>query len=213
MPEKKRTDNFSMRTFLETIESIVGPNGLKSILNYAHLEEYVDSFPPDNEDPVIPLEDLQKLLLSLYDLFGEKGARSLQRRVGREIFRIGIKRRPKIAKTLRLAARLIPETKRVHLVLEKLAEYDWKAFSSHLDEPSFELQENEDCFLLIDRDRYESEGLKTQEPVCGVFVGAAEAITEWITGHSYEVEEIECRAMGYPADIFRIAKHPRSSEK
>ncbi|MBU7009779.1 MAG: hypothetical protein HXS46_03755 [Theionarchaea archaeon] len=33
-----------------------------------------------------------------------------------------------------------------------------------------------------------------------------QALMEWVTGHTHEVEEIECRAMGYSADVFRIAK-------
>jgi predicted hydrocarbon binding protein len=202
----RKTDNFSMRMFLKTIENIVGSNGLKSILNYAHLQKYIDNFPPDNEELIIPIEDLKKLLFSLYELFGHKGAHGLQLRVGREIFRIGIEKRPRIAKTLRAAARILPENKRMYLALKKLAEYDWKAFSSHLKEPSFEIQEKEDCFLIIDKDRYESEGIKSDTPVCGVYIGAAEAIVEWITGHSHEVEEIECRALGHSADIFKIVK-------
>ncbi|MBU7024162.1 MAG: hypothetical protein HXS40_08330 [Theionarchaea archaeon] len=206
MSDERKTDNFTMRVFLMTIENIIGSNGLKSILNYGHLGKYIDNFPPDNEELVIPLEDLQRLLLSLYQLFGRKGARSLQLQVGRELFHVGIEKRPKIAKTLRFAARLIPEPKRIRLVLEKLADYDWKAFSSHLETPSYEIQEKEDCFVLIDTDRYESEGITSQEPVCGVFVGAAEAIVEWITGKYHEVEEIECRAMGHTVDVFRVSK-------
>ena len=206
MTKEKRTDNFSMRAFLMTIENIVGSNGLKSVLNYAGLGKYIDNFPPDNDELVIPLEDLKSLLLSLYELFGNKGARSLQLRVGREIFRIGIEKRPGVAKTLKIAARLLPETKRMRLVLERLEEYDSRAFLSHLEELSFDIQEKEDCFLVIRKDSYESDGIKSDSPVCGVYIGVAGAIVEWITGHPHKVEEIECRAMGYPADVFRISK-------
>ena len=71
-----------MKAYLMTLKGVVGENGLHLILNYAHLENYSGSFPPDNEKLVIPLKDLQKLLLSLYELFGSKGVRSLQIRVG-----------------------------------------------------------------------------------------------------------------------------------
>lgn len=206
MFEGQKTDNFSMRVFLETIESIVGPNGLKSILNYAHMQKYIDCLPPDNEELAIPLEDLHNLLFSLYELFGTKGARTLQLRVGREIFHVGIKKRPTIAKTLRVAARLLPETKRMRLILEKLAEYDWKAFYSESDESPVELKEEKDCFLMIHKGRYESEEIISQTPVCGIFAGTIEVMVEWITGHNHNVQEIECRAMGHPADVFKIAK-------
>ena len=206
MNDKRKTDNFSMRTFLETIENIVGVNGLKSLLNYAHLEKYIDCFPPDNEEQVIPLKDLRHLLFSLYTLFGRKGARSLQLRVGREIFYVGIEKRPRIAKALHIAARLLSEPRRMRLVLEKLAEYDWRAFFSELEESPVKIQEEEDCFLIIHKGRYESEDIISGSPVCGVFAGTIEVMVEWITGHPHKVEEIECRAMGHPADVFRVLK-------
>lgn len=206
MTDERKTDNFSMRTFLETIESIVGVNGLKSVLNYAHLQKYIDCFPPDNEELVIPLKDIRHLLFSLYVLFGSKGARSLQLRVGREIFHIGIEKRPRIAKTLQLTSRLLSETRRIRLVLEKLAEYDWKAFSSELEESPIKIQEEEDCFLIIHKGRYESEEILSESPVCGVLIGTIEVMVEWITGHHHKVEEIECRAMGHPADVFKVSK-------
>lgn len=205
MAEGKKTDNFTMRAYLETIQNIVGPNGLKSILNFAHLGKYIDNFPPDNEELEIPLADLQGLYHSLIELFGSKGARSLQLRVGRGNVQRGFERRPKTMKAIQLAARLIPETRKIRLVLEKLIEYDEKAYA-HSDQNLIELREEDDCFLIIHRDRFESEGITSQAPVCGDFVGTVEALVEWITGHNHDVQEIECRAMGHPADVFRISK-------
>lgn len=200
------TDNFSMRTYLQTIESVVGSNGLKSILNYAHLEKYIDNFPPDNEEHTIPIKDLQDLLHSLNELFGSKGARGLQLRVGREIFHIGIEKRPNVSKALRIAASVLSEPRRIRLVLERLGEYDWKAFSAHLETPPCEVEEKEDYFLYLERDRFESEGITSQVSVCGTLTGVIEAMVEWITGDPHEVQEIECRAMGYPTDVVRIWK-------
>ena len=213
MPDERKTDNFSMKVFLETIENIVGVNGLKSVLNYARLDKYIDCFPPDNEELVIPLEDVRNLLFSLYVLFGSKGARSLQLRVGREIFHVGIEKRPRIAKTLRVAARLLPETRRMRLILDKLIEYDWRAFFSELEESPVEIQEKEDCFLIIHKGRYESEEIMSVSPVCGVFTGTIDVMVEWITGHPHKVEEIECRAMGHPADVFKVAKAATDQEQ
>ncbi len=206
MDVERKTDNFTMMVFLEATKDIIGLNGLKSVLNYAKLGKYIDNMPPDNEELAIPLADLQGFLLSLNELFGSRGARSLQLRVGRELFRFGIQKRPTVSKTLQFAARLLPENKRIHLVLEELAKYDWKAFSSHLREPPFELMEKEDCFLLIEKDRFESEGIASQIPVCGTLAGTIEAMVEWITGHPHKVEEIECRAMGFSREMFRIEK-------
>ncbi len=85
---------------METIQSVVGENGLKSILNYCHLEKYCESFPPDNSKLEIPTDEVQTLFRALIELFGGKGVRGLQLRVGREISRIALERRPRTAKAL-----------------------------------------------------------------------------------------------------------------
>ena len=206
MLEQRKIENFVMEIYLNTLESIVGSNGLKSILNYAHLEKYIDSIPPNDKRKEIPLRDLQAIFSSLYELFGQRGVRGLQLRVGRENARIGIEGRSSIAKPLMVATRLIPETRRMRLLLEKVVEQSNQVYTSQLGEVPVELQETEDYFLIIHKDRFESEGITSDVPVCNVFVGNLQHTLEWITGYSHKVEEIECRALGHPADVFRIEK-------
>ncbi len=203
---EKRTENFHMRLWMETLQNIVGPNGLNAILNHAHLQKYTNSPPPGNDEKEIPLEDVKNLRLSLIDLFGSRGAWGLQLRVGREISRVFIERRSGVTKALQVAAKLLPETKKIRITLERYIEQAGKMTSSSSDTPRFELQEEEDYFLLIDRDRYESEGITSETPVCGIIVGTFQAMMEWITDHPHKVEEIECRATGHTADVFRIWK-------
>jgi predicted hydrocarbon binding protein len=202
----EKTDNMVMRANLETIQGITGSNGLKSILNYAGLQRYIDNFPPDNDEREIPVEDMRVLDRSLLELFGGKGARALQLRVGREFARIAIGKRPGIEKAVKLATRLLPEHKEMRLVLERWGEEIEKREPSEVCKPRVELREEEDYFIYIDKDQYASEGIVSREPVCNGYVGIIEYLMEWITGHKHEVEEIECRATGDPADVFRIAK-------
>ena len=209
MPEVRTTDNITMRLWLETVENVVGSNGLKSILNYAQLKHFIDSFPPDNDNQEIPLEDLRKFYLALHDLFGQKGARSLQLRIGREFVRIGTEKRPTLAKALKLSTRLVPETKRIQLALQKYADVYDERQPSLTYHPRIEVKEEDEYFLLIDKDNFESEGLSSEVPVCNTCVGRLQYIMEWITGHPHKIEEIECRAMGHPFDIFRISKAPK----
>lgn len=77
---------------------------------------------------------------------------------------------------------------------------------------STELREGEDCFFLIEKNWVESEGKSSEMPVCVLTVGIIQQVLEWITGREYAVEEIECRAMGYPADVFKISKVPLTKE-
>ncbi|MBU7042942.1 MAG: hypothetical protein HXS47_05060, partial [Theionarchaea archaeon] len=88
--DERKTSNYEMRTWLETIQNIVGSNGLKSILNHANLKHYINNFPPEDYEFVIPKEDIVNLFGSLNALFGERGIRSLQLRIGREFTRVSI---------------------------------------------------------------------------------------------------------------------------
>ncbi len=202
-----RIDNFIMRTYLETIESIVGYNGLKSILNYGNLQKYINCFPPPNNEKVIAEEDLRRLYFSLIELFGHKGAYGLQIKVGRENVKRGLAKLPKIARILRIASLFVPESKKIRIGLEKFIEtIEKRSIYPSGTVPILELQEKEDSFILIFRKYWESKGVISLTPVCGILVGTIEALTEWITGHPHQVEEIECAAMGHPADVIKVFK-------
>jgi predicted hydrocarbon binding protein len=206
MSDERKIDNFSMRVWLETIDNTIGGAGLKSVLNYAKLQKYIDDFPPDTDELEIPAEDLRGLTQTIVELFGEKGAHVLQVRIGREFVRIGTEKRPGMTKALLVAARLLPEAKRMHLALQKWIEGAEQRFPSSLNESRFELQEDDNFFIFTDRDNVSSSGITAKKPACGAFVGVLQALMEYVTGHPHTVEEIECRAMGHPADVFKISK-------
>lgn len=198
--------NIEMRIWLETIQNVIGDNGLKAVLNRGNLKKYINNFPPADYELQIAAEDICDLFKSLFEIFGQKGSYSLLLRIGRERARIGIEKYNKVMmKALIMAARLVPETIKVRLSLEKLVEEQNRVFPD-----SMELHEEEEFFLLVYRDSFESEKIQSEAPVCGATLGSLQYGMEWITRHPHTVEEIECRAMGNPADVFRIWKHVTS---
>lgn len=206
MPDQKYIDNTLMRVYLDTIQNIIGLQGLNSILNYGRVEKYINNFPSDNDELEIPREDLRKLHQSLLSLFGEKGARGILLRIGREMTFTWLEKRPAVVKSMKYAIRLLPETKKMRLSLERFVEESEKRMPSLKGSSHLELKEDKDYFLLIDDDSYTSEGIISESPVCYVYVGNLETSLEWITGHAHKVEEIQCRARGDSADVFRIWK-------
>lgn len=206
MPDQKCIDNTMMRVYLDTIQNIMGPQGLNSVLNYGHLKKYINNFPPDDDQLKIPREDLRRLHQSLIDLFGEKGARGILLRIGREMTFTWLEKRPAVVKSMKYAMRLLPEIKQMQLSLERFVEESEKRIPSLKGSSHLELKEDKDYFLLVDEDSYTSEGIISENPVCHVYVGNIETSLEWITGHAHKVEEIQCRARGDSADVFRIWK-------
>lgn len=201
----EEVDNFLFRKWLETLQNIVGKNRLNSILNYSHLNTYIGNFPPDNDDLAIPVQYLQHLYMAVLELFGQKGAHSLQLGVGKEVRNL-IEGRPIITKPLKAAAHLLPVSKRMRMALEKFIEQSLKRAPTTLGDNRFELREEPEYFLFIDRNYEGSEGVIANSPVCGFQTGMLQYAVEWITGAPHRVEEIECRAVGHPADVFKIWK-------
>ncbi|MBU7014865.1 MAG: hypothetical protein HXS52_02210 [Theionarchaea archaeon] len=206
MCEQIKIANGVMKASLEGIQDIVGENGLKSILNYGHLEKYTSTLPPQNDELEIPLEDLQGLYSSLRELFGDKGADGIRLRVGKENARRALENRPFMAKSIKMATRLIPENKKIGLALQKFSEDFQKNVPSRSGAVKVELREEDDCFLLINGANFESEDVSSNTPVCKITLGILQYVVEWISGNPHEVKEIECRAAGGSADVFRISK-------
>ena len=190
-----------MRMWLDTIRTVMGPYELKSVLEYAHLEKYMHNYPPETYEMAIPFNDLRTLFLSLYELFGGRDLYILQLRIGRERARLGIEKYLQTARTLQTNACLFPEWKRIYMGLEKLKEETEKLYNTKM-----ELREKDGSFFLVHTGYFESEGVVSPVPVCGTFVGMLQYTVEWITGHPHAVEEVECRAVGDAADVFKIAK-------
>lgn len=206
--EEVRMAAFIMRTYLETIQSIVGEDGLTSILEDAHLETYIDNFPPDSDEVAVSEKDLRKLYLALIEHVGQREARDLQVKVGRETVKRGLRKLPGVAKTLQLVTSPMPELTKMRIALRMLITTVEKraTYPEDADNPVMEIREEKDSFLFVYRTYWESEDVISQEPVCGIFVGILEELMEWVTGHSHGIEEVECRAMGHPADVFRVTK-------
>jgi predicted hydrocarbon binding protein len=200
--DERRTSNYEMRTWLETIQNIVGENGLKSILNHSGLTPYIDNLPPEDYEFVIPKRDIVSLFGSLNALFGEKGIRSLQLRIGREFTRVSIEKyNPLMAKTLVTAAKIVPETIKIRLALQRFREELGTALSLDID-----IQEDDQWFIVSIKGLFISDGVRADTPICHAYVGILEYLVEWITGHRHEVREIQCVAMGDEADVFQISK-------
>lgn len=199
--EEKKVANLSMRMWLDTIRTVMGPRELKSVLKYAYLEKYLNNYPPENYELVIPFEDLRILFFSLYELFGGRDLYILQLRMGRERARLSIEKYLQTARALQTTACLFPEWKKIYMGLERLKEETEKLYDT-----TMELQEKDGSFFLVNAGYFESEKVVSPVPVCGTFVGILQYTAEWITGHPHDVEEIQCRAMGDPVDVFKIAK-------
>ena len=74
-----------LATFNALIE-VMGENGLKAILNYAHLREFINHYPPDNLEQEIDFADFSAIQLAITEMYGDKGGQAFRKRAGRTTF-------------------------------------------------------------------------------------------------------------------------------
>lgn len=103
------------------------------------------------------------------------------------------------------AIRSIPESDRVRFALEsymKELEEMWPA----KDVPQFEIQKEEECFLLIDRECYITRIDDTEITVCGEVVTVLGNCLDGVTGHKHRIEKSKSKEKGDYADVFKIER-------
>ena len=188
------------------LEEILGLTGTRTVLNQANLPEYIDRFPPNNQDLEFPFEHLSRIQTALEDAFGSRGGRGLALRAGRACFKYGLREfGPELGLT-DLAFRLQPLPAKLKNGCEALA----GLFNRFSDPP---------VRLAIDREHITwkiqccpvCRERRTDEASCHLIVGLIQEALYWVSGGKFFlVEETECIAHGDSACTIVIDLEPMS---
>ena len=66
------------RIMIQSLEEVMGKNGLNAILNLAGLNHYIESYPPDNLDKGFDFAELSAIGVALEEMYGPRGGRGPQ---------------------------------------------------------------------------------------------------------------------------------------
>ncbi len=120
--EEKRIPSLLLNILFTQVEEMMGRRSLIMLLRRAGLADYIDNVPPMDDSPSITVEQYSLLLANIYDIFGARGSRPIFMRGGRlgaaEIRR----QRPAQFAVAGTALKLLPGTRRMQIVLDRLAE-------------------------------------------------------------------------------------------
>ena len=208
--EEKQIPSLLLNILFTQVEEMMGRRSLIMLLRKANLAEYIDAPPPMDESPSITVEEYSRLLASIYDIFGARGARPIFLHGGRlgaaEIRR----QRPAQFAVAGTALKLLPAAKRMQLVLDRLAEQGEDLYGTphylHEEENAF-IIEMPDCPYCAEIARRRvAENKPVTRPVCHIPVAAVAEMMEWAMGQKHLVEEVTCIAVGDPTCRFRISK-------
>jgi predicted hydrocarbon binding protein len=200
-----------MRWALLAAEEVVGKQGLIVLLRNHSLERFIDNYPPEllKISGTITLGDYSQLCAGLLTFFGRAG-KSMVIRSGRLNAKYAIEKQGGVynvaAKT---AAKLLPSAMQVKIVLEGMANGYNKLYAENGQELHFSVEDRGGKWAFVSVECPLCAGKSADQPMCWGRIGTLKESVLWLTGKEFDVEEIECRALGAPACVWEISKTPK----
>jgi len=190
---------------LEALQDVLGKNGLKAILNLAHLPELIDNFPPDNLNKEFDFSDVSAVNQALEEIYGPRGGRGLALRAGRATFADSLRNFGALAGASDLAFKVLPLNTKMRIGVPSMA----KIFTQVSDQHSTS-QEKDDFFVYtIHRCPVCWGRHDLDKPVCFIAVGLLQEGMKWLSGgKEFRVNESKCVSMGDEVCEFIIEKTP-----
>lgn len=180
------------RIILQSMEEIMGRNGVNALLKLASLPSLIESYPVDDPKLEFPFSAVSALTEMLEQAYGPHGGRGLAMRIGRTCFRLGVRQYGLQLGLTEMAFRLMPLSTKLHAGAAAFAEL----FNKFTDQ-RVRVQE-EDGKLLWHIERCPlCWGRQASEPVCHLAVGLLQEALYWVSGGKvFNVEEKTCIAAG-----------------
>ena len=196
--------NLIARIYLESIEEIMGTNGIKALLNMAGMQHLIDNFPPGNLAKEFDFADFAHLNEAMEMMYGPRGGRALALRAGRKAFDQGLKNFGPMVGIADRAFRMLPLKIKMKVGLGAMA----KAFSTTSDQISYVREEDENFVYVIERCPV-CWGRQADGPICHAALGIIVQGLDWGTGGKrFKVAQVTCAAAGDPSCDFTISKEP-----
>lgn len=196
-------NRFARSFFLATRE-VIGRHGLNAVLALAGLDQYLDNFPSDSLDRVFPYAHIAALNRGLEDMYGVRGGRGMAQRIGRAWPDQGLTTFGALAGIHDPAFQALPQAARCRIGLIALADV-----CTRFSDQTSRVEDAGDHYQFIVAACPMAFGRVSDRPVCAAMVGLLQEITHWASGGAeYPIQEIACQAVGAPACVFVVNKHP-----
>lgn len=75
------------RIAFDSVEDVVGKNGLNIVLKTAQIPEFINNYPPENMERGVNFADFSAMMYGLEEVFGARGGRTLGLRSGKAAFK------------------------------------------------------------------------------------------------------------------------------
>lgn len=196
--------NSIARIYLESMEEVMGKNGLNAILNMASLNNLIDNYPPNNLNREFDFADYSALNGALEEMYGPRVGRSLALRAGRASFAQGLRHFGALAGAGDLAFKGLPMGTKLKIGIPAMA----RIFSQVSDQGST-VQETPTEYLYTMQPCPVCYGRHSDKPMCHAGAGLLQEGLRWVSGgHEFRVQEAKCISCGDEACVLVVQKEP-----
>ncbi len=204
--EDRALPNAALRLLFVSIEDVMGPDGMKAVLNGAKMQQYIGNYPPNNLEYGVTFSQYGRMEQAMEDFYGPRGARAMLLRVGRATFQIGLKEQSAVLGLAGQALKNMPLLSmqaKMKLLLQQIV----AAANKTINEPAH-LEEAPDAFIIVIEKCMCQYRPRHAQPCCAVTTGTFMEAMKWLTDKQFDIKEITCLNNGSDACRYRIPKQP-----
>ncbi len=196
------TNRLVLATFNALVE-VMGENGLKAILNYAHLRGFISHYPPDNLEREIDFADFSAIQRAIMEMYGEKGGQAFIKRAGRTTFSTCLRKQGALAGVSSEAFSNLPLQTKLRIGIPAMAKV-----LSQISDQTTTVEEDEASFRYIVQQCPDCWGrTNIEKATCFYGAGLLEEGLQWISGgNEFQVNETKCIAQGDEVCEYSIDK-------
>ncbi|HWQ03980.1 MAG TPA: 4-vinyl reductase [Longilinea sp.] len=192
------------RILIQMLESILGRNGVNSILNLANLPDRMDNLPPDDFERQFDFAELSSIIAALEEIYGVRGGRGLAMRAGNAAFTGALRDYGTLAGISNPMFKNLPLQVKLRVGLPAIAR-----IISQLSDQISTVEEKDDQMIFSIQTCPACHGRSSESPACSFIQGLLQEGLKWVSdGGEFRVFESQCIAMGDPACVFFIDKEP-----
>lgn len=202
--EDRLMPNGTLRLLFMSIEEVMGAAGMKAVLHGAHMDNYINNYPPNSLELGVRFSEYGQVEQAVEDFYGPRGARAMLMRVGREIFRYGLRDQSALLGIAGNALKnmpLISSQAKMKILLQQIV----TAANKTVNQPA-RLEENDESFIVVIHRCMCEYRPRHQAPCCLVTVGTFTEAMKWLTDKQIPIKEITCLNLGADACRYAIPK-------
>lgn len=192
------------RLYLTALEEVLGKNGINTVLRLADLPQFIDHYPLDNLDKQFDFVYIAALNDAIETIYGVRGGRGLEQRVGRRLFSEGLRNFGALSGAGDLAFKVLPLSTKLKIGVPAIA----RVFNAITDQIS-NVYEHEDHFIYTLERCSMCWERTSDQPCCHTAVGIIHEALKWLSGGlEFRIDILSCMANGSDMGRLKIYKQP-----